>query len=308
MYKKVVSAVEENQKIFKYLLRTSDATKIFLHKLFRKKKISVNGKPITKDYILKENDLIYCKDIFEKDKFIITNELPEIIYNDKNLIVVDKNVGESVYGEKTSVIYKVKNFLKKNNIDSNFLVPVHRLDKETTGILIFALNYRASKVITEMFRRKKIKKFYEAVLCGKIYKNIFAEAVIKREKDKNLSTVESLKTQDVIPEKNEWIRTNLKKSATIIRPLQINENFTFCEIEIWTGNHHQIRAICGNLNHPLVNDTKYGGKKIDFLDHYILNCKRIEIPILNLKFESKKRIDFENLIKQLNDLNGVRNK
>ncbi len=102
MYKKVVSAVEENQKIFKYLLRTSDATKIFLHKLFRKKKISVNGKPITKDYILKENDLIYCKDIFEKDKFIITNELPEIIYNDKNLIVVDKNVGESVYGEKTS--------------------------------------------------------------------------------------------------------------------------------------------------------------------------------------------------------------
>ncbi|MGC8764307.1 MAG: pseudouridine synthase [Brevinematia bacterium] len=294
MYERKIVFDEQGQKIFKYLLRTSNATKVFLHKLFRKNKIYVNHKVAKKDYVIKKDDVIFCNEIEEKKDPNPIDKPLEIIYHDKNLIVIDKDSQKAIYGEKDSVVNRLKGYLKKNN---NFIVPVHRLDRHTTGVLIFALNYKTARILTKMFRRQKVNKIYQTVLQGKILNNLFIEAIIKR--DKNISWAENVKIHNTIPDKSKWLKANPKKSATIIKPLRVMGNFTHSEVEIWTGHHHQIRAICGSINHPVINDTKYGGKRIGFLEHYILNCKRIEIPLLKIKFESKKGKLIEELIEKL---------
>lgn len=302
MYKRKVSSIEEGQKIFKFLLRTTDATKIFLHKLFRKKKIYVNDKIVAKDYIIRKDDIIFSKELIQKEEKNLIYRPLEIIYEDKNIIAVDKKAKDSVYGEDDSIINSLKAYLQKNNKECNFIVPVHRLDRYTGGVLIFALNYKAAKILTALFRKQKVRKIYEGLLEGKINQTFFIEAKIEREKNESLSRISDIKIHNTIPLKNQWLKANPKKSATIIKPIKIIKDFTLCEIEIWTGQHHQIRAVCKEIGHPLVSDIKYGGRKITQLKHYLLNCKRIEIPLLNIKFESRISKKIEDLIKKLENL------
>ncbi|MGC8769966.1 MAG: pseudouridine synthase [Brevinematia bacterium] len=281
MLKRIISKSEEGQKIFKYLLRISDASKIFLHKLFRKRKILVNNSPISKDYIIKENDEIYSTELSELKKEKSIGKLPDIIYSDENILVIDKKSGELVYGENNSILDNIKNHKKYD-----FIVPVHRLDKYTEGLIIFALNYKTSVKLTELFRNNKVIKIYESLLHGNIEKQIFVEAEIIR--TENISKVNNLTILENIPDKNDWLKNKKNKSATIIRPIKKSDKYTLCEIEIWTGHHHQIRAISSAINHPVAGDKKYKAK--DNFKNYLLLCKKIEIPELNYYFETKKNL------------------
>ncbi len=282
MLKRKILKAEEGQKIFKYLLRISDASKIFLHKLFRKGKILVNGKKVIKDYSIKENDEIFCEELFEvKKEENVSYEIPDIIYSDKNILVIDKKGGEVVYGEESSILAKIKNYNKYD-----FIVPVHRLDKYTEGILIFALNYKTSVLLTELFKSNRVNKFYQTLLHGVIDREIFIEAEINRKE--SFSEVRDLCIYNHIPNKEEWILTKKDKSGTILRPIKIFDKFTLCNVEILTGHHHQIRSVCSKIGHPVAGDKKYGA--IDNFKHYLLLCKKIEIQELNYLFESKKRI------------------
>ncbi|MCX7821351.1 MAG: RluA family pseudouridine synthase [Brevinematales bacterium] len=283
MLKRIVTKTEEGQKIFKYLLRVSDASKIFLYKIFRKKSVLVNNCPVNKDYIIRENDEIFCSEIIEleKENKNKISYLPEVIYCDENVLVIDKKSGEAVYGEKDSVLDKIKNLNKYD-----FIVPVHRLDRYTEGVLVFALNYKTSVLLAELFRTNRVNKTYESLLHGKLEKELFVEAKIRRKG--NFSEVSEVKVYKNIPSRKEWLISKADKSGTLIRPIKISNQYTLCSIEIWTGHHHQIRAVCQAINHPVAGDKKYGA--IDNFKHYLLICKKIEIPELNFSFESKKNL------------------
>jgi 23S rRNA-/tRNA-specific pseudouridylate synthase len=287
MFEKTITSSEKGQKILKYLLRKTDGSKIFLYKLFRKKEIIVNGEPVGPHYIIKENDRITCERLNEfkllKKKF---NYNIDVIYLDKTLIVVDKEPGLPVYGKGNSLINQVSTYLTSNNFPGEFIVPVHRLDKETGGIVIFALTYQVAKELTELFRERKVRKVYQGIVEGIIDKKIFVEAEIKR--NGRVSVIKEIRTFDRIPLKEEWISNSKFNSATIVSPVSVKENNTCVEIEIWTGLHHQIRSVLKEINHPLVNDRKYGERKNQ--DNIMLLCKRIEIPDLNLCFESRKNL------------------
>ncbi len=286
MLKRKITKSEEGQKVIKYLLRISDASKVFLYKLIRKRKIFVNNFPVSKEYIIKKDDEIFCDEINEIKEIYKGNKLPDIIFEDNDVIVVDKKAGELIYGEENSIINSLKTHLK-----ASFLVPVHRIDKYTEGVVIFALSYEKAKKLTELFSLNRINKYYEAIICGNLEKDIFVEAIIVRGKDESISKVLDYKIYRDIPDKRDFLSLKNKKSATIIRPKKVVNNKTIVEIEIWTGHHHQIRAVSSAIGYPVAGDLKYGAPKDEKYRHYQLLCKRIEIPELNLIFESRKNLE-----------------
>jgi 23S rRNA pseudouridine955/2504/2580 synthase len=305
-----VSVRDEGQKITKYLLKNSDGSKIFLFKLFRKGLIKVHGNKVDQTYILKNGDIISASHLKEPDadrKFRSVLQTFVVLFENDNLIAVDKNGDTEVYaGEKdykNSLLEMVKSYLYRKNEPYSAVVPVHRIDRNTKGVVVFAKNEESAKKLNALFKISLVGKTYEALLTGKLTKPLFVEADIIRINETKPVQVKNVVVLEKPPEKSTWMKAKYPVSstlsATIIRPIRYveNRNVTVTEISIWTGRHHQIRAVTQALGFPVVGDRKYfdGNKKSDFQNsRQELICKRITIEDLGLSFESRYSIALPN--------------
>ena len=192
----------------------------------------------------------------------------DVIFEDNHLIAVNKKSGEIVQGDKTGdepLSDRVKKYLKvKYNKPGNiFLGTIHRIDRPTSGIVIFAKTSKALSRMNEKFRQNKISKTYWAIVKNRLpKKNDLLEHYLLKNQKKNKS----------------FLSTEEKGKLSILEYNFLNNlnNYFLYEIFPKTGRHHQIRVQLSNMGSPIKGDLKYGAKRSNPNGGINLHAKKID--------------------------------
>lgn len=228
-----------------------------------------------------------------------------VLYESEDVIIIDKDKEVPVHGgqgidESCTLLYKVNEYLtQRYNKAPDFIAPMHRIDMNTRGPVLFAKNWAIAKVINQAFSKGEIHKTYLALLEGRLEKPLFIQADILKNSHKR-ALVKSLKVLDSgFPTRVDWLRekdqTSKTISATVIKPVELYQDTTLCDVDIWTGRYHQIRAVSEAAGYPLCGDTKYNhnpsfhNRRVtnkNYPDRQMLLCRTLEVPCLNLTVSS----------------------
>ena len=266
-----------------------------LEKILRQNKVKVNKKKTKTSYRLQTGDLIEIYDISKfkpvdkKEKIKYLPKKKEINYYDDyviedndNFIVINKPIGIPVQsGTKSfkNVIDILKN--TKYFVKSKPFI-VHRLDKETSGILIIAKNRKYAQLFTSLFRIRKIHKTYLTIVYGKVDKSI------KVMKDNLISY-----------ENNKKI---FQKAVSNLKIIKSNEDYSYLELNPITGRKHQLRKQLLNIGCPIVGDDKYflNNRKRIKIKNLLLHAYKIKFMINNVQynFKAKYNYTFEDFLKK----------
>jgi len=276
----------------------------------------LNNSPLKKtNEILHENDELalsnFITKIFNNPPQIVKNkqdlkftdkEIEKIkncvIYKDEHIIAINKPAGLAV--QSGSKIEKsVNDYLQFLKFDKKETVRlVHRLDKDTSGVLLLARDKETCDILTDYFKEKgdKLEKTYLTLAIGKFTKN---EGLIDYPLIKKVENG----VEKVYRDEKEG-----KEAKTLYKVLNYNEKFdvSLVEVKILTGRTHQIRVHLKEIGHPILGDGKYGGKrsfinglsnKNMLLHYYIMNIKNFMGKDINIKAELPQ--DFQDLMKKL---------
>ena len=298
----IITKENEGQRADKFIRKfLNDAPLSFIYKVFRKKDVKVNGHWITIDYILKSNDVlrIYVTDEQLKE---FNNPKPiekikfnhEIVYEDENILIVNKPRGLLVHGDseekRITLANQVLNYLySKGEYDpKNSLgftpAPAHRIDRNTSGLVVFGKTIKALQLLLDMFKDKEsLEKTYLALVVGKLDKIGTINAPLIKDSRSGLVHVDF---------QNKYAKTAISEYEVE----QYFKDYTLVNVKILTVRTHQIRAHMKYINHPVVGDGKYG----DFAVNKIFKN--------NFNFENQflhaRKITFINAKDELNYLNG----
>ncbi len=254
MEKIVVDEKYNGKKLNKIVLdKISEINYNTFCKVLRKKDIKVNGKRTNKDI------LVYSKDIIEIYLPNTEKKLNiEIIYEDENILVVNKKANIEVVGEK-SLTTQIQEYYKEKNIKP---MPCHRIDRNTTGLVLFAKNNEALEILLNKFKNHEIEKHYLALVYG-----------IPKEKHKVLEDYlfkDNKKSQVYI---SNSYKKGYQKIITIYKVLEERkDNTSLLDVEIKTGKTHQIRAHLTYIGYPIIGDGKYGKNEINKKFHKKYQC------------------------------------
>ncbi len=290
----VINKNDSGQRIDKFILKTvPKLPKSLLYKFIRLKRIKVNKKRCDISQVLKEYDIIdmYINDEFFEEKtnihFSYNNNL-NIIYEDENIIIVNKPAGIDVHRgsemSKDTLLDIIKAYLyhKHEYIPEkeNSFAPAicNRLDRNTTGLVIAAKNAAALREINEKIRLREIEKRYLCICCGTISNEGFVKTDYLKKCQHN--------RVDIISDPV----NGYKKIITGCHVLCKKNNFTLAEINLITGRTHQIRAHLAYLGYPILGDGKYGNTAINKrmrIFHQQLCAYRLEF-----KFQSSEILGY----------------
>lgn len=266
---------EAGQRLDKFLRKwLKDVPLSAIYKSIRKGDVKVNGKKAKEKYSLIEGDVLQTREITsteKKEKFNrINNDFLKITYEDENMLLVEKWPGVLVHsdskkGEPTLTDYVLSHLYDKGDYlpekEITFTpAPCNRLDRNTSGIVIYGKNFESLKMLNEMIRERKIKKYYQAVVQGRIEDGLY-EAYISKDESENISQI------------YDEPRRGTKKISTKVNMIQSCGTFSFVELELITGRSHQLRAHLSHLGNAIVGDSKYGTTKLNsfFINKYGLN-------------------------------------
>ena len=185
-------------------------------------------------------------------KIVSTKDNLQILHEDNHIIVVNKRVGDLVQGDKTGdkpLSEVVKEYIKEkyNKPGEVFLGVIHRLDRPTTGIIVFAKTTKALTRLNEMFSNRETQKTYWAVVKNKPENDNDILVHYLKRNEKNNTSKAHLKE---IPES--------KKASLEYKIIKKLDNYFVLEINLLTGRHHQIRAQMAAIGCPIKGDLKYG--------------------------------------------------
>ena len=258
----------------------SDIPQSLIEKLIRKNKIKVNKKKIKTKYRVQSNDQIEIfnlEKIKHRKKSEIKLYIPSekekktygsfVIENNDNFIVINKPSGIPVQsGTKSfkNIIDILKNTEYFNN-SKPFIV--HRLDKETSGVMIVAKNREYAQLLTSLFRIRKIHKLYIAVTHGSVNKEL-----------------QVMRDDLILYEKN---RKVIQKAISYIKVLKSNNKYSLVELKPITGRKHQLRKQLFNIGHPVVGDDKYSFKNSRNTKNLLLHAYKIKFMINNYRYNFK---------------------
>ena len=266
-----------------------------LEKILRQNKIKVNKKKTKSSYRLQKGDLIEIYDISKLkpvDKKEKVKYLPKkkeigiyddyVIENNENFIVINKPTGIPVQSG-TKSFRNIIDILKNSKYFRNskpFIV--HRLDKETSGVLIIAKNRKYAQLFTSLFRIRKIHKTYLAIVYGKV--------------DKSLKVMKD----DLIYYENH--KKIFQKAISNLKIIKSNEGYSYLELNPITGRKHQLRKQLLKIGNPIIGDDKYflNDRKRVKIKNLMLHAYKIKFMINNVQynFKAKYNYPFEDFLKK----------
>ena len=267
MIKVNITENEGNQRLDRFLKKYfENAPLSMIYKLIRKD-IKINGKRSKNDAMIHVGDeiSIYTSD---EDFENFTRKKPRakvkrqftIAYEDENILVVEKPFGLLTHGDniekKNHLANQVYDYLIEKGefnprIEKTFSpASVNRLDRNTTGLVLFGKNSYSLQTLNQMIRDKdKISKYYLTIVKGHLKDKMCLKDKIIKDTEKNLVSV--------LPNTEEMG----KAIETIVSPISYTRGYTLVEVEIITGRSHQIRAHLAKIGHPIIGDIKYGDKR-----------------------------------------------
>ena len=287
---------ETGERIDSFLSGKTDFTRTRIQQLIKDRNITVNGKPTKSSYKIEENDEI----IIEVPEVETTEIKPEnikidIVYEDSYIAVINKQAGLVVHPAHghcsgtlvNAILYHIKDLSGINGEIRPGIV--HRLDKDTSGLIVIAKNDKVHAALTEMFQKKKIKKTYLAILKGKLNKSE-GKVVTQIGRDKI-----DRKKMTVIDDASKG-----KIAITNYRVISQNSLFTLVKVNIETGRTHQIRVHMRHLGYPILGDSVYGRK--DNEKRQMLHAYRLKFlhPVTGnpMEFAGEIPEDFQRALKK----------
>lgn len=253
-------------------------------RMIESKNILVNGKEEKASYKVKLGDKVRIKKELPKESEMKPENIPlNIIYEDNDILIVNKEKGMVVHpgnGNKEGTLANAVMAHCKDSLSGigGVIRPgiVHRIDKDTSGVLIIAKNDKAHIDISNQIKNHTVKKTYVALVRGRIKEN---EATI------NMPIGRSDKDR-----KKMAVRRDGKSAITHVKVLENFKNYTYIEVNIETGRTHQIRVHMSEIGYPIVGDLVYSNGRNPFgVEGQMLHAKKIEF----IHPETKKRVEFE---------------
>lgn len=251
---KTIVCEQNNIRLDVFLAENTNFSRSYVKTLNEKGQIKVNGNIVKAGYILKTNDKVEYAELEPEKISAEAEDIPlNIVYEDDDLLVINKQVGLVVHPCNTTKSHTLVNALmfhiKNLSTINGVLRPgiVHRLDKDTGGLMIVAKNDNAHKILSAQLKDKTLNREYKALIKGRIKQDFEVEGYLGRN-PKNREQMALVGEQKG------------KYSKTIFTIDKVFDHYTLLNCKLTTGRTHQIRAHLKSINHPIVGDVLYGGQ------------------------------------------------
>ena len=323
MRKYIIQKSEEGQTLEKYIQKLLvSAPNSFIYKLFRKKDVKVNGHHEDRKFVVSENDevSVYVKEEqfeeFLKEKaYQPNNQIQDwIVYEDENVLFINKPRGllvqKSAPQDESLDQMVVEYLIYKGEYDPNKELafkpgPAHRLDRNTSGMVVFGKNHQSLELLFELFKNHDlINKHYLALVVGKMEKEKGTiNAPLRKDEKTNTVTVASLEKGG-------------KTAKTVYKVIKSYDDYSLLDVTLLTGRTHQIRVHLAYINHPIIGDEKYGdfqanrvfknkyGFNKQFLHAYKMGFGDLPKPLTNLsrkEYTAEPREEIANILTMLDN-------
>ena len=253
---KLIIEEEINERIDSYLSKNTDYSRSKIVKMLETESILVNDKKVKNSYTLKLGDVIKVGEYIEEEMNIEPEDIPlDIVYEDEDVMVINKPNGMVVHpaiGNNHGTLVNALLYHSKSLSDINGEFRpgiVHRIDADTTGLLMVAKNNKAHEILANELSKKETTRKYVALVWG----------VIKED----TATIDAPIGRDSSDRKKMAVTNiNSKDAVTHLRVLKRFKDATLIELQLETGRTHQIRVHMNYIEHPVVNDPVYGRRKL----------------------------------------------
>ena len=290
-----------------YVSEVLDVTRSSAQGMIDEGLVSVNGKGESKNYRLRENDDVEIEEQELKELTVEAENIPlDVVYEDEDIIVINKPSGMVVHpapgNESGTLVNALLYHCKESLSGINGVVRpgiVHRIDKDTSGLLVVAKNDESHVFLSSLLKDHGIKRVYHALVVGH-YKE-------------SCGTVNAPIARHPVDRKKMAVVAGGREAITHYEVIEEYPSFTYARFQLETGRTHQIRVHTSYVGHPIIGDTVYGGGKTVFekncsalLDGQILHAKILSFPHPRTKeqmtFECELPDNFKALLEKLRAL------
>lgn len=278
---------ESGQRLDKFLRKwLKDVPLSAIYRSIRRGDVKVNGKKRKEKYFLEFDDVIEVNNIVSNSKKHKFNSVDygflKIIYEDENMLLVEKWPGVLVHNDGRdkdntltdyvlSYLYDKGEYIPEESVTFT-PSPCNRLDRNTSGIVVYGKNYKSLKILNKMIRTRDIDKYYCTIVKGTLKDGIY-DAYIHKDRQENLSSVYNE------PQKN------TKGISMEVKTIKSCGSFSLLELKLITGRSHQLRTHLAYLGNPIIGDPKYGDANLNsfFYNKYGLSYQYLYANKLHFK-------------------------